>query len=101
MPLINNLDKYFKKTFLSYDDIGIQFNTSSLNLLLDFKDATKLATFQKKMMNKTAKNFFLSEVQKLTVTVNNDNFYLIKKAIVDIINNMMNKKFYPNVLETE
>jgi hypothetical protein len=48
MPLINNLDKYFKKTFLSYDDIGIQFNTSSLNLLLDFKDATKLATFQKK-----------------------------------------------------
>jgi hypothetical protein len=52
-------------------------------------------------MNKTAKNFFLSEVQKLTVTVNNDNFYLIKKAIVDIINNMMNKKFYPNALETE
>lgn len=96
---LDNLDKYFKKTFLLYDDIDIQFNTSSLNLHLDFKDATKLATFRKKMRNKAAEKFLLSKVQKLTVS--NDNLYFIKKTIVDIINNMMNKKFYPNILETE
>lgn len=98
MPLINNLDKYFKKTFLLYDDIDIQFNTSSLNLYLDFKDATKSAIFQKKMMNKAAKNFFFQKTQKLIATNNDLNF--TKRAIVSIINNMMDKNF-KKFLETE
>lgn len=98
MSLINNLDKYFKKTFLLYDDINIQFNTSSLNLHLEFKDAEKLAAFEKKIMSESAKKFFFSKTQKLIATNNDLNF--TKRAIVSIINNMMDKNF-KKFLETE
>jgi hypothetical protein len=98
MPLINNLDKYFKKAFLLPDDIDIQFNTSRLNLHLEFKDAEKLAAFEKKIMSESAKKFFFSKTQN--IFINNDNLPLVKGKIVNIINDMMDKNF-KKFLETE
>ena len=88
----------YRKIFITDSDIDIQFNTSTNNLRLEFKDATKLSAFQKKMMNETAKNFLFSKTQK--IYINNNNLPLVKEKIVNIINDVMYKNF-TNFLENE
>jgi len=87
-----------RKIFITDSDIDIQFNTSTNNLRLEFKDATKLSAFQKKMMNETARSFLFSKTQK--IYINNNNLPLVKEKIVNIINDVMYKNF-TNFLENE
>ena len=82
----------YRKIFIT--DIDIQFNTSTNNFKLEFKDATKLSAFRKKMMNETAKNFLFSKTQN--IYINNNNLPLIKEKIVNII-----YKNFTNFLENE
>jgi len=88
----------YRKIFITDSDIDIQFNTSTNNFKLEFKDATKLSAFRKKMMNETAKNFLFSKTQN--IYINNNNLPLIKEKIVNIINDVMYKNF-TNFLENE
>lgn len=88
----------YRKIFITDSDIDIQFNTSTNNLKLEFKDATKLSAFQKKMTNKAAKSFLFLKTEN--IYINNSNLPLIKEKIVNIINEVMNKNF-TNLLENE
>lgn len=88
----------YRKIFITDSDIDIQFNTNTNNLKLEFKDATKLSAFQKKMTNKAAKSYLFSKAQK--IYINNNNLPLIKEKIVNIINDVMCKNF-TNFLENE
>jgi len=88
----------YGKIFITDSDIDIQFNTSTNNLKLEFKDATKLSAFRKKMMNETAKSFLCSKTQN--IYINNNNLPLVKEKIVNIINDVMYKNF-TNFLENE
>lgn len=88
----------YRKIFITDNDVDIQFDTSTNNLKLEFKDITKLSTIQKKMTNKAAKNFLFSKTQN--IYINSNNLPLVKEKLVNIINEMMCKNF-TNFLENE
>jgi hypothetical protein len=88
----------YRKIFITDSDIDIQFNTSTNNLKLEFKDVTKLSAFQKKMTNKAAKSYLFLKTKN--IYINNNNLPLVKEKIVNIINDVMCKNF-TNFLENE